>query len=137
MERNAVMTDWDLIAEIDGESEWLSHEVLCFHRWGDKEGGVCPRCGYEPCGQMRTRKRFRCRECRNEFTVTSGTIFAYRKLTSKQLLKLTLLADGADITDEELVEMIGVDRRHAASLRLLIQKIEDDDGAFFCWKRKE
>jgi transposase-like protein len=43
-----------------------------------------------------TRRRFKCSGCRKEFTVTSGTIFASRKLPFRQILAIIALsANGA------------------------------------------
>jgi hypothetical protein len=54
-------------------------------RWPETEGKpVCPHCGgldaYEcrrpPIGTL----RFRCKACRGDFTIISGTLFAFHKL---------------------------------------------------------
>jgi transposase-like protein len=53
-------------------------------RWADTNGApVCPSCGsveaYEarrPNGAL----RFRCKGCKKDFTITSGTLFASHKL---------------------------------------------------------
>src|ERR1700732_4636337 len=53
-------------------------------RWSETDGApVCPHCGglnaYEwrrPSGLL----RFRCQACRGDFTITSGTLFAFHKL---------------------------------------------------------
>src|SRR3982074_1334816 len=59
-------------------------------RWADTNGApVCPICGsldaYEarrPNGSL----RFRCKGCKKDFTVTSGTLFASHKLPLKSYL---------------------------------------------------
>lgn len=57
-------------------------------RWADNAGEpYCPRCGcLEPYSVRR--RRFRCSEpeCRAEFSVTSGTVFANRKLSFKKII---------------------------------------------------
>ncbi len=53
-------------------------------RWADQDGKpYCPHCGcptvYEarrPSGNL----RFRCKACRGDFSLTSGTIFAHHKM---------------------------------------------------------
>lgn len=47
----------------------------------------CPHCGNPRCHEM-SRERFKCsaKECKPVFTVTSGTAFAWRKLTFKTML---------------------------------------------------
>jgi transposase-like protein len=50
-------------------------------RWGKGDEVVCPVCG--TIGKhyfQRTRKQWRCKDCNHTFSVTSGTIFAFRKL---------------------------------------------------------
>jgi transposase-like protein len=70
----------------DAEAETM----FCKVRWPTTEGKpVCPACGgleaYEarrPNGSL----RFRCRACRGDFTVTSGTLFDSHKLPLKSYL---------------------------------------------------
>jgi transposase-like protein len=67
----------------DGEAETTFKNL----RWADTDGApVCPFCGsldaYEarrPNGAL----RFRCKGCKKDFTVTSGTLFASHKLPPK------------------------------------------------------
>ena len=70
----------------DGEAETLFRAV----RWPDTEGApVCPNCGglnaYE-CRRPNGALRFRCRGCKKDFTVTSGTLFASHKLPLRSYL---------------------------------------------------
>jgi len=59
-------------------------------RWADTNGApVCPSCGSldaygcrRPSGVL----RFRCKGCKKDFTVTSGTLFASHKLPLKSYL---------------------------------------------------
>src|SRR5277367_3001557 len=59
-------------------------------RWADTAGkAVCPHCGcqtvYEarrPAGAL----RFRCKACRKDFSLTSGTLFAHHKMPLRQYL---------------------------------------------------
>jgi transposase-like protein len=70
----------------DGEAETTFKNL----RWADTNGApVCPFCGsldaYEarrPNGSL----RYRCRGCKKDFTVTSGTLFASHKLPLKSYL---------------------------------------------------
>jgi transposase-like protein len=56
-------------------------------RWADNGGEpFCPRCGSLTIYTYATRRIFRCRDCRHQFTVTSGTIFASRKLPIRDYL---------------------------------------------------
>jgi transposase-like protein len=50
-------------------------------RWGEGDEVVCPDCG--TIGKhyfIKTRKQWRCKDCKHTFSVTSGTIFAFHKL---------------------------------------------------------
>ena len=66
-------------------------------RWSDTQGeAVCPRCGCLDSYTYKTRKVFRCRGCSHQFTVTSGTIFASRKLAIRDyLLAIAIFVNGA------------------------------------------
>lgn len=56
-------------------------------RWPETEGkAVCPKCGCVESYDIRTRRRFKCMACHHQFSVTSGTIFASRKLSFTTLL---------------------------------------------------
>src|SRR6202795_3882296 len=70
----------------DTESEGMVAKV----RWPETDGApVCPHCGglnaYE-CRRPNGLLRFRCRACREDFTITSGTLFASHKLPSRGYL---------------------------------------------------
>ncbi len=59
-------------------------------RWFDTDGfAVCPKCGcptvYE-CRRPSGALRFRCKACRGDFSITSGTIFAHHKMPLRQYL---------------------------------------------------
>ena len=59
-------------------------------RWPDTNGApVCPECGgldaYE-CRRPSGSLRFRCRACRRDFSITSGTLFASHKLPLRMYL---------------------------------------------------
>src|SRR5882757_6370494 len=53
-------------------------------RWADTNGEpVCPHCGsldaYD-CRRFKGAPRFRCKGCKNDFSITAGTLFASHKL---------------------------------------------------------
>ena len=59
-------------------------------RWPETNGApVCPSCGgldaYE-CRRPSGSLRFRCRACRKDFSITSGTLFASHKLPLRMYL---------------------------------------------------
>src|ERR1700720_4707034 len=53
-------------------------------RWADTNGApVCPSCGSVEAYEARRPNgglRFRCKGCKKDFTITSGTLFASHKL---------------------------------------------------------
>lgn len=56
-------------------------------RWPETDGkAVCPKCGCAETYDITTRRRFKCMACHTQFSVTSGTIFASRKLSFTTLL---------------------------------------------------
>jgi hypothetical protein len=111
-------------------------------RWADNGGKpYCPRCGcLEPYSVRR--RRFRCSEpeCRAEFSVTSGTVFANRKLSFKKIVmaiweeitaakgmaalhlsrKLNVQYKTAYVLLQKLREAVGL-RRSAVTLQGLVQ----------------
>jgi len=63
-----------------GEAE--AYKTFCAIRWTETNGeAVCPRCGCVECYEITTRRKFKCSACRHQFSVTSGTIFASRKMS--------------------------------------------------------
>jgi hypothetical protein len=59
-------------------------------RWPQTGGKpLCPRCGCRICYDCRRaadRPRWRCKACRADFSLTSGTLFAWHKLPLKSYL---------------------------------------------------
>jgi transposase-like protein len=59
-------------------------------RWADTDGkAVCPHCGCPTCYEARRPNgalRFRCKACRKDFSLTSGTLFAFHKMPLRQYL---------------------------------------------------
>jgi transposase-like protein len=76
------------------EEAWNAFKAI---RWSDTQGEpVCPRCGCLDSYTYKTRKVFRCRGCSHQFTVTSGTIFASRKMPIRDyLLAIAIFVNGA------------------------------------------
>ncbi len=66
-------------------------------RWADSGGEpVCPRCSCGAVYHYATRKLFKCKACNHQFSVTSGTIFASRKLPVRDyLLAIAIFVNGA------------------------------------------
>src|SRR5262245_51273112 len=72
------------LAQAFGMSDADAEATFKRIRWVDTNGApVCPKCGsldaYD-CRRPNGSPRFRCRGCGKDFTITSGTLFASRKL---------------------------------------------------------
>ncbi len=73
-----------------------AYETFCRMRWTGTEGKpVCPRCGGLDPYTISTRRKFKCRACGHQFSVTSGTIFASRKMAFVDLLAATVILANA------------------------------------------
>lgn len=67
--------------------EDAAYRRFCRLRWPETEGDpVCPICGCLDIYDLSRRRRFKCAACHRQFSVTSGTIFASRKLSFVDLL---------------------------------------------------
>jgi transposase-like protein len=77
--------------------EEAAYNLFCEMRWPDTEGEpVCPRCGCTEAYGIPTRRKFKCVACHHQFSVTSGTIFASRKLSFTDLLAaIAIFVNGA------------------------------------------
>lgn len=75
----------------DEDAEALFRKV----RWPETNGeAVCPHCecpkAYE-CRRPSGALRFRCKACRRDFSITSGTLFAFHKMPLRQYLAATAI----------------------------------------------
>lgn len=67
--------------------EEAAYQRFCRLRWPETDGApVCPVCGCLDVYDLTTRRRFKCAACHRQFSVTSGTMFASRKLAFVDLL---------------------------------------------------
>ena len=65
--------------------EEAAYDTFCKMRWADGEA-VCPVCDGVDAYKITTRRKFKCKACGHQFSVTSGTIFASRKMAFVDLL---------------------------------------------------
>jgi transposase-like protein len=82
------------VARMSEDEAWTAFRLI---RWSDTQGEpVCRRCGCLDSYTYKTRKIFRCKGCSHQFTVTSGTIFASRKMPIRDyLLAIAIFVNGA------------------------------------------
>lgn len=129
-----------------GEEE--AYTLFCKLRWNDTDGcPVCPRCNHGETYSLSTRRKFKCKRCQHQFSVTSGTIFASRKLSFRDyLLAIAIFVNGAKgIAALHLSRELGVQYKtafvlahklresmahHQSNLRDLGEEVEVD-GAYF------
>ncbi|MEP2735591.1 MAG: IS1595 family transposase [Erythrobacter sp.] len=78
-----------------GEDE--AYGLFCDMRWHENDGEpICPRCGCSEAYHISTRRKFKCIGCHHQFSVTSGTIFASRKMSFGDLLAaIVIFVNGA------------------------------------------
>ena len=74
-----------------------AYETFKALRWNETDGqAVCPRCGCVDTYEITTRRKFKCAACYHQFSVTSGTIFASRKMAFVDLLAaICIFVNGA------------------------------------------
>jgi len=77
--------------------EEKAYETFRAMRWPETDGeAVCPRCGCVESYDIPTRRKFKCVGCHHQFSVTSGTIFASRKMSFTDLLAaIVIFVNGA------------------------------------------
>jgi transposase-like protein len=76
-------------------------------RWPTTDGKpVCPRCGCTTCHDCRRDEsaRWRCKACGADFPVTSGTLFALRKLPLKTRL-MAIVALRNEVKGESMLAL--------------------------------
>ncbi|MGD2133377.1 MAG: IS1595 family transposase [Maricaulaceae bacterium] len=85
------------LAKVLRLSEEAAYEAFKRIRWAGTDGEpVCPRCGCVAVYEYRARKIFKCKGCERQFSVTSCTIFASRKLDIRDYLAaIAIFVNGA------------------------------------------
>lgn len=85
------------LAKVARLSDKEAYDTFKLIRWAATDGQpVCPRCECAAVYAYQTRKLFKCKACSHQFSVTSGTIFASRKLPVRDyLLAIAIFVNGA------------------------------------------
>ncbi len=78
-------------------SDQEAFEAFTAIRWSDNDGEpYCPKCGCTAIYQYASRRIFKCKGCDAQFSATSGTIFASRKLSLQDILgAIAIFVNGA------------------------------------------
>src|ERR1700688_4091095 len=78
------------LASVARMSDEEAERVFIRLRWADNDGNAyCPHCG---CARVYMARRpngaprWRCKACRKDFSVTSGTLFAFHKMPLRSYL---------------------------------------------------
>lgn len=74
-----------------------AYATFCKLRWPSTDGEpVCPRCGSVDAYFIGSRRKYQCKGCKHHYSVTSGTIFASRKLPFVDMLAaIAIVVNGA------------------------------------------
>jgi transposase-like protein len=85
------------LAKVLRMSDDEAHATFKAIRWAATEGEpFCPKCGCVALYEITTRKLWKCKACCAQFSVTSGTIFASRKLPIRDILAaIAIFTNGA------------------------------------------
>ena len=85
------------LAKVARLSDDEAYDAFRLIRWAATDGQpVCPRCECGAVYNYRTRRLFKCKACAHQFSVTSGTVFASRKLPVRDyLLAIAIFVNGA------------------------------------------
>jgi len=85
------------LAKVMRMSEGQAFEAFKAIRWSATDGEpVCGKCGSYVVWQFKARRIFKCKGCGSQFSVTSGTIFASRKMDLRNILAaIAIFVNGA------------------------------------------
>ena len=101
-------------------------------RWPEGEQ-ACPKCGSVAAHYfMKTRKRWKCRDCRHQFSVKVGTIFEGSPIKlSKWMPAVWMLANSRNgISSYELARALGVTQKTAWFMLHRIREAMKDEDFF-------
>jgi len=135
------------LKDIYRAGEEKAYETFCQIRWPETSGeAICGHCGCCETYTIKSRRKFECKACGKQFSVTSGTIFASRKLDFTDLLAaICILANAAKgLSSLQLSRDLGVQYKTAFVLAHKIRealgretretKVDGEaeiDGAYF------
>ena len=104
-------------------SEEAAHQMLRQMRWPETNGGpICPTCRCAVVYAYRCRRVFKCKACHRQFSATSGTLLARRKLPLRPLLMaFSLFVNAAKgLSSLQLSRNLGL---HAKTAFVLLHKL--------------
>lgn len=80
-----------MLAQLTEDEAYEKFKALRFAGTGGKPVCIHKECGHDRIYEIKTRRIFKCGACRRQFSVTSGTAFASRKLPFVKILFATLI----------------------------------------------
>ncbi|MBS0274479.1 MAG: IS1595 family transposase [Proteobacteria bacterium] len=85
------------LAKVLRMSDEEAYSALKTVRFTENKGEpFCPKCGCVAVYEFKARKIFKCKGCQSQFSITSGTIFASRKLHIRDILAaIAIFVNGA------------------------------------------
>jgi ribosomal protein L37AE/L43A len=85
------------LATVARMSDGEAREMFKAIRWSENKGEpFCPKCGCATVHAYKCRPLWKCKACGHQFSATSGTIFASRKLPIRDyLLAIAIFCNGA------------------------------------------
>src|SRR2546421_4895915 len=80
-------------------------------RWAD--GPICPRCGSTEYSYLKTRRVWKCKSCKKQYSVKLGTIFEDSAIgLDKWLVAIWLIANSKNgISSHELARSLGLSQK--------------------------
>lgn len=81
------------VMRLSDEEAFAAFKAIRFSGTGGE--AVCPKCGCLETYEIKTRKIFKCAACHAQFSLTSGTIFASRRLAIRDVLAIAIFMNGA------------------------------------------
>ncbi|MDZ4761224.1 MAG: IS1595 family transposase [Alphaproteobacteria bacterium] len=84
------------LADVMRMTDEQAREAFQLIRWADTDGEpVCPVCGCVESYYLATQRRWKCKGCSKQFSLTSGTIFHSRKMEVRNILAaIALFSNG-------------------------------------------
>jgi transposase-like protein len=100
--QGSAMVDFDCSASTDLSlvsvarmSDEEARKALMALRWPSSNGRpICPRCSHNEVYFRKSRRTFLCKRCVKDFSIISGTIFAFSKVSAKDLILAACLFVG-------------------------------------------
>lgn len=108
--------------------------VKYFEQLRFKDGDYCPHCGHSKINRFKDGKRFRCADCKKDFTIKTKTVFGESKIPmQKWFVAIYLLSvNKKGISSIQLAKQIGVTQKTAWFMDHRIRKaLKQNNGQLF------